>query len=104
MNFEFFFFFNFFCLLCRLLSSISLAFNFFGSDGSVEPALSLPRLSLLTLYGNPLLGPTGEDTSGIYVEDLYMVSEDIEQRLFPQRHLKVCFLLKKIKFYPYLLV
>ena len=49
----------------------------------------MPRLELLTLYGNPLLGPTGEDTSGAYVEDLYELSEEIERNQYPNRNLKV---------------
>lgn len=73
----------------RLLESLSLAFNFFGTDESVEAAIRLPRLLLLTLYGNPLLGPTGEDSSGAYVEDMYQLSEKLEDEQFPNRHLKI---------------
>lgn len=51
--------------------------------------MRLPRMLLLTLYGNPLLGPTGEDTSGAYVEDLYQLSEQLEKKQFPNRHLKI---------------
>lgn len=74
---------------CRLLESLSLAFNFFGTDESVEPAIHLPRMQLLTLYGNPVLGRTGEDTSGAYVQDLYDLSDELERTRFPNRHLKI---------------
>ena len=49
----------------------------------------MPRMLLLTLYGNPLLGATGEDTSGAYVQDLYDLSDQIEDKLYPNRHLKI---------------
>jgi hypothetical protein len=49
----------------------------------------LPRLLLLMLYGNPLLGPTGEDAAGAYTQDLCDLSESLEQRQLPHRHLKI---------------
>jgi hypothetical protein len=36
----------------------------------VEAATQLPRLVTLFLYGNPLLGPTGEDPLFVYIEGL----------------------------------
>lgn len=54
----------------RVLERLDLAFNYFGSDGSVCGVLDLTRLRAVLLYGNPLLGPTGEDPHFIYIEDL----------------------------------
>lgn len=54
----------------RLLETLDIAFNYFGSDTNVEAILNLSRLKSLLLYGNPLLGPTGEDPHFIYIEDL----------------------------------
>lgn len=76
-------------LRVRLLESLSLAFNYFGTDESVEAAVRLPRMLLLTLYGNPLLGVTGEDSSGAYVQDLYNLSDELERQQFPNRSLKI---------------
>ena len=36
----------------------------------MEAATVLPRMSVLVLYGNPLLGRTGEDPMYVYIEDL----------------------------------
>ncbi len=36
----------------------------------MEAATQLPRLVTLCLYGNPLLGPTGEDPLFVYIEGL----------------------------------
>lgn len=66
-----------------------MAFNFFATDASLETALYAPRLLQLALYGNPVLGPTGSDTSGAYSEALMHMAEDIEIERFPKRHLKI---------------
>jgi hypothetical protein len=49
---------------------MDIAYNFFGSESSLEPLLELARLEMVLLYGNPVLGATGEDPSGLYVEEL----------------------------------
>ena len=54
----------------RTLETLDVAFNYFGTHASVEAVLNLTRLKSLLLYGNPLLGPTGEDPHFIYIEDL----------------------------------
>ena len=54
----------------KMLETLDVAFNYFGAEENVEGVLSLSRLRSLVLYGNPLLGPTGEDPHFIYIEDL----------------------------------
>lgn len=54
----------------RLLDTLDLSYNYFGTEASLEPTIELPRLGTLLIYGNPVLGPTGEDPNGIYVESL----------------------------------
>jgi hypothetical protein len=36
----------------------------------VQPFINLQRIKSVMLYGNPVLGPTGEDSMKIYIEDL----------------------------------
>lgn len=36
----------------------------------MDSLIGLPRLVTLILYSNPLLGPTGEDPTFIYIENL----------------------------------
>lgn len=47
-----------------------MAFNYFNSEDELEPLTTLPRLVTLMLYGNPVLGPSGEDPMYIYIENL----------------------------------
>lgn len=54
----------------KLLETLNLSFNYFASEESVDIITRLPRLVQLMLYGNPLLGPTGEDPMFIYIENL----------------------------------
>jgi hypothetical protein len=54
----------------KMLEVLDVAFNYFGTEEHVEGVLKLPRLRSVVLYGNPLLGPTGEDPHFIYIEDL----------------------------------
>eukprot|EP01038_Epipyxis_sp_PR26KG_P013247 gene13247-17753_t len=67
----------------RLLETLDVSFNYFGAEIDIEPVVLLPRLTTLMLYGNPILGPTGEDPMYIYIEDL--VEATIEQRERDQR-------------------
>ena len=55
--------------LNRLLETIDISFNYFAYEESIEPLIYLPRLLTVMLYGNPVLGPTGEDPGFIYIED-----------------------------------
>ena len=56
--------------LYRLLETLDVSFNYFASEDSLAPIITLPRLVTLMLYGNPVLGPTGEDPMFIYIEKL----------------------------------
>jgi hypothetical protein len=49
---------------------LDLSFNFFGAESTLEPVVALPRLLKLLIFGNPVLGPTGEDPMLIYIEAL----------------------------------
>lgn len=57
-----------------LLEYLDISFNYFGQEDTLFPLLELDRLEVLLLYGNPVLGPTGEDSLGTYVEDLINAS------------------------------
>lgn len=50
----------------RVLETLDLAYNYFVAESDVQSLLSLSRLRVLLLYGNPLLGPSGEDPHFIY--------------------------------------
>jgi len=54
----------------RLLETLDVSFNYFPTEASLESATKLPRLTVLQLYGNPMLGPSGEDPMYIYIEGL----------------------------------
>jgi len=49
---------------------LDLSFNYFAHEEDLLPVLNVTRLDKLMLYGNPLMGPTGQDPLGIYIEDL----------------------------------
>lgn len=53
----------------RFLDTLDISFNYFSREESIEPLIRLPRLLTIMLYGNPLLGPTGEDPMFVYIED-----------------------------------
>ena len=57
-------------ILHRFLEVLDLSFNYFSEEEKVECLVTLPRLVTLMLYGNPLLGPTGEDPMFVYIEEL----------------------------------
>lgn len=52
----------------RLLESLDLSFNYFSEEQALMPLLELMRLDKLMIYGNPLLGPTGEDPLRSYID------------------------------------
>jgi hypothetical protein len=52
------------------LDTLDLAYNYFGTQAALEPLLDLTRILTVIIYGNPVLGPSGEDPTGIYVEEL----------------------------------
>eukprot|EP00607_Mallomonas_marina_P007610 CAMPEP_0182419950 /NCGR_PEP_ID=MMETSP1167-20130531/4318_1 /TAXON_ID=2988 /ORGANISM="Mallomonas Sp, Strain CCMP3275" /LENGTH=368 /DNA_ID=CAMNT_0024595193 /DNA_START=162 /DNA_END=1268 /DNA_ORIENTATION=- len=53
-----------------------MSFNYLSSEEAVAPTLNLLRLEQLLIYGNPILGPSGEDSLGIYIEDLLEAAEN----------------------------
>jgi Leucine-rich repeat (LRR) protein len=55
--------------LFRFLDTLDISFNYFSREENIEPLIYLPRLLTVMLYGNPLLGPTGEDPMFVYIED-----------------------------------
>jgi hypothetical protein len=54
----------------RLLEFLDFSFNYIPNEESVFPLLDCPRLQALILYGNPLLGPSGEDQEQLMIEAL----------------------------------
>jgi len=53
------------------LSTLGLSYNFIGSEAAlIEGVSHMPRLTTLVLYGNPMLGPHGEDPTGASIADL----------------------------------
>jgi hypothetical protein len=66
-----------------LLQCLDLSFNYFGSEDDVQVVLDMSRLEKCMLYGNPLLGPSGEDPQYMYVEDLYDAANEgrLNQRM-----------------------
>jgi hypothetical protein len=54
----------------KLLTTLDLSYNYFSIETDLMPLVRLYRLADVMLYGNPLLGPTGEDPLKIYVEEL----------------------------------
>jgi hypothetical protein len=54
----------------KVLEFMDITYNYVASQSAIEPCLECPRLMKLLVYGNPLLGSTGDDPTGIYVEEL----------------------------------
>ncbi len=52
--------------------------NYFVREEDVLPLLDIHRLMSLLIYGNPVLGPTGEDPMKIYIENLLDIA--VEKR------------------------
>jgi hypothetical protein len=67
----------------RLLETLDLAFNYFGTEDSLQILLDLTRLRTLILYGNPVLGPSGEDPHYIYIEALANAALDARESSKP---------------------
>ena len=62
-----------------MLTVLDLSFNYFGSEDDLQPVIDLPRLAKVMLYGNPVLGPKGEDPQYIYIEDLVDTSNEFRE-------------------------
>lgn len=58
-----------------LLEGLDLGFNYIGSERDVSVVVLFERLQRIVLYGNPLAGPTGEDSLGLCVENLIAESD-----------------------------
>lgn len=54
----------------KQLSTLDISCNYFSKEESLLPLSTLYRLNEVMLYGNPLLGPRGEDPLHIYIEGL----------------------------------
>ena len=61
----------------RYLDTMDITYNYFGSEDDLRPLIDLTRLTTLLIYGNPLLGPTGEDPLKMYVEDIVFEATEI---------------------------
>ena len=61
----------------RILEYLNLSFNYIAREEDIWAIPTLLRLETLILYGNPLLGPTGEDQLQIYIEDFVKECEDV---------------------------
>ena len=67
-----------------LLQVLDISFNYFGTEDALQPMIELPRLVQVMLYGNPVLGPKGEDPQYIYIEELVDTSNEYrESHRFP---------------------
>jgi len=66
-----------------LLAQLDVSFNYFGAEEDVQPIVDLPRMLQVMLYGNPLLGPKGEDPLYTYIEDLEIAATEgrLERRM-----------------------
>ena len=64
----------------RTLEGLDLSYNYISDESRISSLVHLPRIQKIILYGNPLLGPTGEDPLHIYVEELVNMSLSIEER------------------------
>lgn len=60
----------------RVLSSVDVSFNYLSREEDVQALAHCPRLESVILYGNPLLGPTGEDVMKMYIESLVEYAMD----------------------------
>jgi Leucine-rich repeat (LRR) protein len=64
----------------RFIDTMDISFNYFAQEVNLQPLLELPRLLKLMLYGNPLLGISGEDVLQTHIEDLMELSADIHAK------------------------
>ena len=62
------------------LEGIDLSYNYISDENRINGLVYLPRIQKIILYGNPLLGPTGEDPLQAYVEDLVNLSFSVKER------------------------
>jgi hypothetical protein len=62
------------------LESLNLSFNYFSIEESLLATLNPKCINELIIYGNPVLGPTGDDPYKIYVNNL------VDASLRPSKH------------------
>jgi Leucine rich repeat len=62
-------------VLFPMLDTLDLAFNYIAAEADAMGLIALPKLARVLLYGNPLCGPSGEDTLGLCVDDLLVASD-----------------------------
>lgn len=65
----------------RFLDTLDISFNFFGNESDIVGVVFLNRLETFLLYGNPVLGPTGEDPMFIYIEDVVDQANDHRDKI-----------------------
>jgi len=58
----------------RTLDSLDLSFNYIGNESDLQSLITIPRLNSVIIYGNPILGTSGEDILKLYIEDLMAAS------------------------------
>ncbi len=64
-----------------MLNYVDLSCNYFGNEEALRPLVRHFRLATIVLFGNPVLGPTGEDRLHVYIEEL-----EAEAQRFKQAH------------------
>eukprot|EP01033_Poteriospumella_lacustris_P015206 gene15206-10876_t len=65
----------------KFLDTLDISFNFFGNESDIVGVVFLNRLETFLLYGNPVLGPTGEDPMFIYIEDVVDQANDHRDKI-----------------------
>lgn len=63
------------------MDTLDISFNFFGNESDIVGVVFLNRLETFLLYGNPVLGPTGEDPMFIYIEDVVDQANDHRDKI-----------------------
>jgi len=59
-----------------VLEYLDVSFNYISKEEYIMPLLEVPRIETLLLYGNPVLGPSGEDPMQIYIEEFVNTAMD----------------------------
>jgi Leucine-rich repeat (LRR) protein len=59
------------------LQTLSLAYNYISAEQNILPVARLHKLELLMLYGNPLMGPSGEDPTGESIVNVAQACFDV---------------------------
>lgn len=70
---------------------LNLSFNYFSFEKDIQYILQQKHIQQIIIYGNPILGPTGEDVLQIYIEDLLEIAWQ-PSKLGRQHPVHVCFI------------